>query len=96
MKNKFTFKTRDGWQSHNGNGGSTYSSSCTFYILFVNGKQEKEFDCEWVMYEYINKTYFPKKYKTYLSKIKKLEKDAEIKKELALKLDQEMKSIVLA
>lgn len=91
-KKKFQFKIRSGWQECNGNGGSTYSIGCTFYTLFVDGIVTQQFDREWEMYEYINKTYFLKDWKKDLARIKKLESEAQLKIALSTKIDHEMKS----
>ena len=93
-KRQFRFKERHGWESHNGNGGSTYLSSCTFYVLYVDGKEEKEFDRKREMYEYINKKYFPKKWAKDQARIEKLRKDAKEKENLAREIEQSMTCLV--
>jgi hypothetical protein len=96
MKHNFSLKIREGWQSRNGNGGSSYSISCIFYRLFVDEIEVKEFDRKWEVYEYINKEYFPKEWNKDKKKIKRLEKEIEDKQKLMLKIDKDMKSEIYA
>lgn len=93
-KHKFGYKTETRWVEREGQGGCSYSSTYTAYIVFVDGQEEQTFDREWAMYEYLNKTYFPKKWQKDLEKIKKLKKEIEAKLKQADKIDSDMKSMI--
>lgn len=90
----FTYREKRVMEEHNGNGGSTYSSSTTYYVLFINGVEVKTFTREFLMYEYINKTYFKKEWNRDLKKIERLTKESEKKKVEAQKIGELMNGTI--
>lgn len=95
MRYEFSYKSEVGMQECNGNGGSTYTSSYTYYDLYVNGEKTQSFDSVGQLYEHVNKTYFPKSYSRAKARIAKLRAVAKAKEDLAYKADEELRSSIL-